>query len=75
MAKYVYYITSDGGDGSTSVRFYDGEKYTEERISDMINDDDNCEQFYGNEGQVGKLTFPDDLDLTTVGFYFSELRA
>lgn len=75
MAKYVYYVIADHGDGSAGVRYFDGEKYTAEQIGDFIDDDDNCETYGQNEGQVGVFVFPDDLDLKAVGFRFSELPA
>ena len=66
----VFGLVSDGGDGSSSILWFrDG------KIVDRLLGDDNAysEQFYANEGSPAEtLTFPDDLNLDTVGFSFSD---
>lgn len=66
----VFGLVSDGGDGSSSILWFLDEKV----VDNLLNDDSEyTEQFYGNEGSPAEtLTFPDDLNLVTVGFTFSD---
>jgi hypothetical protein len=60
----IYYLVSDGGDGSASVRFFkDGEK------AQSLCDDDNMCEIYGlNEGTPGWF----DIDGEISGIYFAD---
>jgi hypothetical protein len=65
MAKRrIYYLVSDGGDGSASVRFFrDGEK-----AQALCDDDDQCEAYGLNEGSPGWF----DVDGEIAGIRFSD---
>lgn len=64
----VYGLISDGGDGSSSIRWFQNEA-----IVDAILESDDVEQWWGNEGSPSEvLTFPDDLDLKKCGFMFDD---
>lgn len=70
MTQIVYGLTADCGDGSSSIRWF-----KDVSIVQMLLDDDgeHHETYYGNEGSPNTiLRFPDDLDLDTVGFRFSD---
>jgi len=70
MTQVVYGLTADLGDGSNMVRWFRNKS-----VVDMLLDDDSeyQETYYGNEGRPAEtFTFPDDLDLQAVGFYFSD---
>lgn len=69
MAQTVYGLTVDHGDGSTGMRWFKDKA----RVDEILHDDSNYEEYYGNEGSPAMtLTFPDDLDLAACGFYFSK---
>ena len=64
----IYYIFSDNGDGSVSASWYKNRLAAEVALED----DDECERYGCNEGQVSSITLPDDLDLKTTGIYFDD---
>lgn len=64
----IYYITEDNGDGSSSVLWYK----TKAAVQAALDDEEQEEWRYGNEGHAGEITLPDDLDLSTTGIYFEE---
>jgi hypothetical protein len=69
MVQKVFGLISDGGDGSSAVLWFRDEKI----VDRLLEDDQHCEQFYANEGSPAEtLTFPDDLDLDTIGFSFAD---
>lgn len=57
----IYGLICDGGDGSSSMRWY----RNREMVQSLLDDDD----YYANEGSPAvTLTFPADLDLKACGF-------
>lgn len=68
MTQKVYGITSDNGDGSSSIHWF----RSQEKVDALLADDDQCETYGMNEGYAEELTFPDDLNLETCGFRFSD---
>lgn len=48
----IYLITSDNGDGSSSIEFWD------EDITDLLEEDDP-ESYWGNEGSANWIEIPD----------------
>lgn len=64
MSQTVYVFTRDLGDGSNTVGYTRNPEYLDENQ----NDDDLAM----NEGFADTLHFPDDLDLASCGFSFSE---
>jgi len=74
MTQKVYGLTRDNGDGSGSIIWF-----RDKEVVDRILDEDSelegwvQEAFYANEGSPAvELTFPDDLDLNSVGFRFRD---
>ena len=61
--KKLYYLICDGGDGSASVRWFKDRDVAQE----LSWQDEN---FYQNEGEVGELTLPDEVDLDSIGASF-----
>ena len=72
MVQKVYGLTVDGGDGSTSIRWF----RDKEKVDYILdNEDGDFEQYYGNEGSPAvELTFPGTLVLTDCGFRFHDDR-
>jgi len=70
MAQTIYGVTSDGGDGSSSIHWFKNLELLD-RLLDP-SDDKWCEAYNMNEGYAEVLTFPDDLDLEACGFSFND---
>lgn len=69
MVQKVYGLISDSGDGSSAILWFRDDK----TVDRLLDEDTYCEQFYGNEGSPAEtLTFPDDLDLNSIGFSFAD---
>jgi hypothetical protein len=67
--QIVYGLIEDGGDGSSVIRWFKDK----ELVDKLLTDDECNEPFYANEGSPAvTLTFPDELDLTVVGFRFAD---
>jgi hypothetical protein len=64
MAQVVYGLTQDGGDGSSTIRWFKTQEGADLALGE--------EEFFMNEGYSSVLTFPDDLDLEACGFSFCE---
>lgn len=64
----IYYITSNNGDGSCSVQWFKNHLAAEV----CVLDDDECERYGCNEGQVCSVTLPDDMDPKFTGLYFND---
>lgn len=61
----VYFVTSDNGDGSTSVHWFREDQL--EALDVLLEEE---ESYYGNEGTPDYITLPDDFDLSTLGVSF-----
>lgn len=62
----VYGLISDNGDGSSSISWFKDKSIVENLL-------ENDESFYANEGVAAEtLVFPDDFNLGSAGFYFSD---
>ena len=66
--QQIGYVTRDNGDGSASVLFFKNVDLAQK----LVDDDSYCDEFYGNDGEVRILTFPDIVDLNSCGFRFSD---
>jgi len=69
MAQVIYGLIADHGDGSSGIRWF----RNKETVDALLDDDSPDVEVYGaNEGVPAEtLTFPDNVDLKNVGFYFS----
>jgi hypothetical protein len=67
MTQKVYMLSSDQGDGSATVHFFRNKPDLEKMFEE---DEYALEQYSANEEPLDYLEFPDDLDLSTCGFYF-----
>ena len=69
MTQTIYGLIADGGDGSSSMRWF----RSLDKVNELLDEDNGHEQYWANEGGPAEtLTFPDDLDLKACGFYFTE---
>jgi hypothetical protein len=69
MVQKVYGLIKDNGDGGSSTIWLRDKAI----VDRLLSDDDIIEEFYANEGcSSQELTFPDDLDLSSVGFRFRD---
>ena len=59
----IAYIVSDGGDGSSSVRWFKNVA----KAQAAVNNDKNSDSLCGNEGCISTLTLPDNIDLDSIG--------
>lgn len=66
--QQIGYVTRDNGDGSASVLFFKNVDLAQK----LVDGDAYCDEFYGNDGEVRILTFPDIVDLNSCGFRFSD---
>lgn len=66
--QHICYVSRGNGDGSASVLFFKNISLAEK----LVSDDDFVDEFYGNEGEVSVLTFPDVVNLEDCGFRFSD---
>lgn len=61
----VYFVTSDNGDGSSSVHWFREDQL--EALDVLLEEE---ESYYSNEGTPDYITLPDDFDLSTLGVSF-----
>ena len=71
----VHILISNSGDGSNSLYWFknltDSEEYQLENIDELTGD---YEGYSSGDGvQITYLTFPDDLDLDTIGVFWDDL--
>lgn len=70
MTQKVYGLIVDHGDGSMGIRWF----RSKEKVDELLDEDNGHEEYWAaNEGGPSEeLTFPDDVDLLNVGFFFSD---
>jgi len=69
MSQIVYGIMVDLGDGSATIRWY--RNTPKENLIEKMDEDPDL--YWMNEGSISQtLTFPADLDLSTIGFHFND---